>query len=154
VFPWKPEIKDRGLPDASPAELAQIERHNQSVDGQVAELNERLTKLRRPSETRLREARLAALPEPIRADTQAAIATPAAKRNEVQKYLAGKFEASLRVTAEEVTAALSPPHRMQAAELTARIAAHRATRRRPDKIQALYDVGPPPPTYLLKRGSY
>src|SRR5260221_399527 len=24
VFPWKPEIRDRALPDASPAELAQI----------------------------------------------------------------------------------------------------------------------------------
>src|SRR5262249_16030704 len=90
VFPWKPEIKDRGLPDASPAELAEIQRHNTAVDGEVTELNERLAKLRRPYETRLREARLAAIPDAIRADTQTAIATPAEKRSEVQKYLAAK----------------------------------------------------------------
>ncbi len=154
VFPWKPEVRDRGLPDASPTELAEIERHNQDVDRQVAELNEQLARLRRPYETRLREARFQALPEPIRADTQAAIDTPAAKRSEVQKYLAAKFEAALRVRGEEVAAALSPADRTEAEGFNARIAVLRAACRVPGKIQALYDVGTPPPTYLLKRGNY
>jgi hypothetical protein len=154
VYPWKPDIKDRGLPDVSPAELAEFERHNRDVERQVAELNTRLTGVRRPYETRLREARLQAVPEPIRADTRVALDTPAATRNEVQKYLAAKFEATLRVAPEEVTAALSHADRAEVNRINAQIAALQATRRSPGKIQALYDVGKPPPTFLLKRGNY
>jgi hypothetical protein len=80
--------------------------------------------------------------------------TPAPKRNEVQKYLAAKFEAALRVTPEEVTAALSTADGARAKGLNDRITALVQTRRIPGKIQALYDVGTPPPTYLLKRGNY
>ena len=32
VYPWKPEIKDRAIPDVSLAEEAEIERANQAVD--------------------------------------------------------------------------------------------------------------------------
>jgi hypothetical protein len=154
VYPWKPSIKDRALPDVSPAELEEMERHNRQVERGKAELNRQLAALRLPYETRLRAARLRALPEPIRADTQAAVATPAAKRNEVQKYLAAKFEAALRVKPEEITAALSPGDRARVKELTGRIEALERTRHVPGKLQALYDVGPPPPTYLLKRGNF
>jgi hypothetical protein len=154
VYPWKPEIKDRGLPDVSPAELAELERHNREVDRQVAELNTRLTGLRRPYETRLREGKLQAVPEPIRADTKLALDMPAAARNEVQKYLAAKFEAMLRVTPEQLTAALNPADRTEVNRINAQIAALQATRRAHGKIQALYDVGKPPPTYLLKRGNF
>jgi len=76
-----------------------------------------LATLRRPHEVRLREGKLRALPEPIRADTTAALETPAVKRNEVQKYLAAKFEATLRVTPEEVAAALSLSDRAEAEKL-------------------------------------
>jgi hypothetical protein len=100
------------------------------------------------------EAKLATIPEPIRADTKAALATPADRRNEVQKYLAGKFEPLLKVKPDEVTAALSPADRATQGDLTGQIAAANRRRRSFDRIQALYDVGPPPPTYLLKRGNH
>jgi mono/diheme cytochrome c family protein len=154
VYPWKPEIKDRGLPDASPAELAELERHNRDVERQLAELKKRLARLRESYERRLREARLQKLPEPIRADTQAAVDTEAEKRSEVQKYLAAKFEALLKVAPAEVTAALSPADEAEADRLNAQITAVSATRRGFEKIQALYDVGTPPATYLLKRGNH
>jgi hypothetical protein len=154
VYPWKPSVKDRGLPDVSAAELAEMQQHNRQIERQVAGLNELLSKLRGPHEKRLREARLRTLPQAIRADTQAALATPVARRNEVQKYLAGKFETLLRVTPEEVTAALSPADRAEVQRINRRIVALTRTQRTPGKIQALYDVGPPPPTYLLKRGNY
>jgi hypothetical protein len=154
VYPWKAEIKDRGLPDASPAELAEYERHNREIDQQVGELNRRLAGLRGPCEARLREARLRLLPEPIRADTRAAVDAPARKRNEVQKYLAAKFEAALRVSPGDVTKALTPADRAEMEKIQAQVAALPAGRRSPGKIQALYDVGPPPPTYLLKRGNH
>jgi hypothetical protein len=154
VYPWKPEIKDRGLADVSPSEQAAIAEHNGEVERQAADFDRQLADLRRPYQARLREAKLRALPEPIRADTRAALDTPAGRRSEVQKYLAGKFEAMLRVAPEEVAAALSPADRAAAARLGDRAAALRRERRSFGKIQALYDVGPPPPTFLLKRGNH
>jgi hypothetical protein len=42
VFPWKPEIRDRALPDVSAAELAQIDRFNADVDRDVARIRGRM----------------------------------------------------------------------------------------------------------------
>jgi hypothetical protein len=154
VYPWKPEIQDRALPDVSTAERAEIERHNKELDGQVKGLNKKLAELRRPYEAKLLESKLASVPEPIRADTKAALATPADRRTEVQKYLAGKFESLLKVTPDEVTAALNAAERVTERQLSGQIATAHGRRRTFDKIQALYDVGPPPPTYLLKRGNH
>src|SRR5262249_15390267 len=39
-------------------------------------------------------------------------------------------------------------------ELGSRISEANSRRRTFDRIQALYDVGPPPPTHLLKRGNH
>jgi mono/diheme cytochrome c family protein len=154
VFPWKAGINDRGIPDISPAECAEIDRHNQEIDTRVEELKRQLTDIRRPCEARLREARFARLPESIRADIRVALETAAGKRSEVQKYLAGKFEPSLRISPEEVTAALNSAEKPAVANLQEQIAALDAGRRSYGKIQALCDVGPPPRTFLLKRGNF
>jgi hypothetical protein len=154
VFPWKPDVQDRGMPDVSPAERAQIERHNGQIDRDVARLKQRLSEIRRPVLERLLEARLQALPQAIRADTRTALATPPEKRNAVQKYLAAKLGPSLRVSPEQVSAALSPEQRKAVGKLAEDIAALQRGRRRFGKLQALYDVGPPPPTFLLKRGDF
>ncbi len=155
---WRPVIhtetktNDRALPDVSPAEKADIERHNVEIDRALGELRAALAALRGPHEARLFEARLAPLPETIRADTKAALVAPADKRTEVQKYLAGKF-AQLAPKREEVTADLSDVEKASAAKLDAQISATEAGRRKWGRIQALYDVGPPPETHLLLRGS-
>ena len=51
VYPWNPEIVQRGMPDAAPAEREAIERHNKNIDAQImsvkqqiAELNDRVRK--------------------------------------------------------------------------------------------------------------
>jgi hypothetical protein len=154
VYPWKPEIEDRALPDLSAEKRAEIERHNKELDEQIAALNKKLTELRRSYEARILEKKSTIVPEPIRADTQAALSTPAERRTEVQKYLAGKFEKLLKVTPEEVSAALSAVDRARQDELKRQSAAANGRRRTFEKIQALYDVGPPPPTHLLKRGNH
>jgi hypothetical protein len=154
VFAWKPEIKDRGLPDVSPAEQAAIDRHNHDIDRQVAEVSKRLANLRGPYEARLRKAKLNTLPEPIRADVETALAVPAAKRSEVQKYLVSKLEARVQVKPEEVAAAPTAADRTAVAKLEGEIATLNNKRQKFGKLQALYDVGPPPPTYLLKRGNF
>src|SRR5262245_15537443 len=154
VHPWKPEIKDRTLPDVSPAEQAHIERHNKAIDRQSDGCKQRLAALRGPHEARLLDAKLAKLPEPIRADTKAAIETPPAKRNEIQKYLATKFEKSLKVSAAELTGAMSAQERATADSLEKELARLSGQRRSWGKIQALFDVGPPPATYFLRRGDH
>ena len=119
----------RELPDISQAEKAKAEAHNAEIDKQVAEGNAKLAALRKPYENRLFDEKLATLPEAIRADTKTAIQTPADKRNEVQKYLAGKFADALKVSSEETSAALSPADKASVAELDADIAALNAQRR-------------------------
>jgi hypothetical protein len=151
---YKPGVRTRTLPDVSTAEQAEIDRRNREIDRAIAELKQRAAAIRRPYEARLSDARLATVPEPIRADTRTALDTPAAKRTGIQTYLAKKLEALLKVKPEEVTAALSAADRSALRGLDEQIAAAEGRRPRSDTIQALWDVGPPPPTYLLKRGNH
>jgi hypothetical protein len=152
VIPFEPKIQDRGLPDVSSSDQADITRHNEQLDQQLTQLRKTLSDVKGPHATRLFEERLATVPEVIRADTKTALQTTANKRTEVQKYLAGKF-AGLVVKSDEVTAALNPAEKAVAGELESQILAVEAKRRKWGKIQALYDVGAPPPTRLLVRGS-
>ena len=154
VYPWKAGIKDRGLPDVSAAELKEIERHNQALDDKVGRFLKAAADIRRPYEDRLRETRLKAIPEVIRADTRAALATPAAKRNDVQKYLAAKFQEMLRLSPAEVDKALNDMDRTAIVHFNQQIATFKKQRQSVGKIQALYDVGPPPATYFLRRGNH
>jgi hypothetical protein len=120
----------------------------------MAELNRQLADLRRPVQERLLQARLQTLPEAIRADTRKAVETPAGKRTEVQKYLASKFESTLKIKPEEVTAGLGAAEKTAAGKIQERIGTLNKEQRSFGKIQALYDVGPPPRTHFLKRGDY
>jgi uncharacterized protein DUF1553/uncharacterized protein DUF1549 len=154
VYPWKPEIKDRGLPDVAPAEAAEIVDHNKRIDQEETKIKKRLADVTRPAETRLRQTKLQTVPAQIRDDVQAALAVAAAKRTEVQKYLASKFETALRVSPEDITAALPASERTAADGLKSRLTDLARSRRSFGKIQALYDVGPPPTTFFLKRGDH
>ena len=144
----------RQLADVSPIEKAEFERRNAEIDRQAGELSKTVAALRRPYEEKIAADKLARLPEPIRADVRTALATPAEKRNEVLKYLAGKFEASLKVKPEEVSAALTDPDRRSAAAAERRIAELKGTRRTWGHLQVVYDVGPPTPTNVLRRGNH
>jgi hypothetical protein len=154
VYPWKPGIKDRGLPDVAPAEVADIERHNAALDRRVTALREQVAALRRSYEGRLLEPKLQAVPEPIRADVRTALATDPGKRNEIQRYLANRLGPGLRATPQEIDAALSAADKDRLSALGRQIAENEAGRRRYGKIQALYDVGPAPRTFRLKRGNH
>jgi len=153
VIPTETNSKDRGLPDASSAEQAEIQRHNAAVDRRAGELRSRLAELHRRSSDRLFAARAVSLPEQIRTDIIAAIRVPAAQRDPIQKYLAAKFEQSLTVKPEEVSAGMSAEEKENAKRIDADIRQVEAQRKNWAKIQALYDIGPVPPTHLLIRGS-
>jgi hypothetical protein len=150
-FEKKLEPLDRALPAVSAIEKAEIERFNAHLDRQA---RAKLDTILGPCEKRLFEKKLAAIPEPIREDVKAALATPAARRSAVQRYLARKFEGALNVTQQEVTSALSAADKTALEQAKKEATALNARKRSFAKIQALYDVGPPPPTHLLIRGNH
>jgi Protein of unknown function (DUF1549)/Protein of unknown function (DUF1553) len=155
VIPYdKQSLPDRTLADVSLADRAEIERHNAEIDKQIAGLTARLEELRRPYREHLFERKLALLPEAIRADTKAALALPADKRTEVQKYLAGKFEGQLKVSTDEIGAAFQAEDKAAAAEIATQSSDLAGRRRSFGKIQALFDLGPAPVTRRLIRGDH
>jgi hypothetical protein len=145
--------QDRHLDDVSARDKETINRHNADIDRRVAELNGQVVALRQPYEKALYAARLAALPEAIRADTVAAVATPADKRNAVQRYLADRLGPSLKVAAQEVSKALSEADRKRDAELEGQIASLKGQKQLPGKIQAAWEQGAAPVAYVFRRGN-
>ena len=86
-----------------------------------------------------------------------AFATAAGKRNEVQRYLVGKFEAELRPPAETLAsllAAESPRERDLIRTLEASNAADEAKQPTFAEIRAFYDLPGEPKTPILRRGDY
>ena len=148
--------KERELPDVSAAEKKEIERHNKEIDKQAEPFTKPLAELRATYENRLLEEKLTAIPEPLRDDARVAMQTPEEKRTALQKYLFKKLEKMLKVSAEEVTAALNENEqdKARAEALQREIDPYNARRKTYGTIQAVYDVGPPPPAYLLRRGDY
>jgi hypothetical protein len=147
--------QNRHLDDVSAKEKEAIERHNAVIDRQAAELKQQIAAIRQPYEKKLFEAKLAALPEAIRADTAAALQTPAEKRNAVQKYLADKLGPSLKVVPEEVARVLGENDRVKVAERQRTIAGLDGQRQSFGKIQAAWEAGESgaPPTYVFRRGN-
>src|SRR5262245_29435869 len=85
----------RYLADIPPSDREEVDRHNAKIEERLAEIKKRLDELRAPHRKEVLATRLANLPEAIRGDVETAISTPAAMRNEIQRYLASKFESTL-----------------------------------------------------------
>ncbi len=148
---WK-QPKDRFLPDVSRADQKDIERHNAEIDAPQKKLKEKLTALRKPYEEMLLDKKLEPISHEIRSDVKTAWQMPEEKRDEIQKYLAEKFGTLLEVKPEEVDKALSEEHKAEAAGFRKKIDTLEGYRRSFNRIEALFDVGPPPVTRLLQRG--
>jgi mono/diheme cytochrome c family protein len=148
---WVPP-QQRFLPSVSRADQEIIDRHNAELDGPLKELQGQLARLRAPYEERLLDAKLQALPEAIRPETKAAVRTPAEKQDIIQQFLVKKFGKALAVEPDEIAPALSPGDKEATARLEREISRLNGLRLSYDKIQALWDTGPPPTMRLLQRG--
>ncbi len=149
-----PRTKDRFLADVPPSERAEVDKHNQAVDTRIKPLREQLATIRKPYEERILARKLLILPEPLRADAKAALDTPAAKRSDIEKYLVRKLGAHLAVPATGAEEMLEGEDKVRYSAVRAEINEIEKDRRSYGKLQALYDVGPPPPSYLLRRGNH
>jgi hypothetical protein len=154
VSPYKDRSDDRALPDVSPADKAAIDAHNAQLDEQIAAAKNRAATARSASRNRLLDQRLANVPEQIRADVRTAFDTAADKRNEVQRYLAERFQDLSKLSDEQIASGLTADEQATIQESERAVAAAESQRRRYGKIQALFDVGPPPATRLLSGGDY
>src|SRR5262249_55226786 len=94
-YQWVPQVQRRLL-EATEAQQKEAQEHNAGVDARGGRVRKQLAELTGQFAERLFADRLAKLPEAIREDVRAALATDPARRTEVQKSLAGKFQKDLR----------------------------------------------------------
>ena len=149
-----PQNKDRFLPAVSPAEKEEIDRHNAELEKRLKPLREELAAIRKPYEQKLLDKKLLEISEPLRADTKAALNTLTEKRSEIEKYLVRKLGAMLAVTAAEAEASLSAEDPAKYHAVQDQIRPIDAQKQSYEKLEALYDVGPAPPSYFLRRGNH
>ena len=122
--------------------LAELPQHNANIDAEIATLTSQVKQLQDGVRARLMTGKLEAVPEVMRGDTQKAIATPADKRSEVDKYLLGKFAEALAVSDEEVTKALSDEEKKTLESVNKQIAELPKKKWKPgdDRVVAFEDI--------------
>ncbi len=149
---WVPQV-ERRLLEATSSQLQEKKQH----DDAIAALTTQLKQLQTTFAERLFTDRLNAIPEAIRADVQKALATAPAQRNEVQKYLASKFQNELRPPAASLNGILDksyPDYKAKRKPLQASLKAEQARVRQYAEIRSLYDLPGEVKTHLLRRGDY
>jgi mono/diheme cytochrome c family protein len=141
----------RLLPHVTTAEKRGWEAQNAKVQGDIDALKAALDRKADTLTARFLDERLNQLPEVLRADLRTMLATPADKRDAVQRYLAEKFEKQLRIDREQLKM-LDAAFKKESEETEGRIKALQGQQLPEPKIQALWDRGEPSPTYLYRRG--
>ncbi len=148
-----PGSKDRYLAAISTAERDAWHQHQDAIEAEIAAIEKRIGE----EKTRLarleQKERIKKLPSAIQADIEQMLATPADKRNDVQKYLANKFADSLNVTQEHLLKT-NPSFKKVYDTAQAEIKKSKAKKKPQPLIRALWDRGEPSPTYILRRGNY
>lgn len=144
--------KDRVLADVAKAVKADYDRHNAALDKEAESFRQQQQALRDRYRDRLLEPRLPRVPNELRDEAKTAARTPFEKRTEEQRRLVGRFERLLRVTTDEVKAALTPPDKAEWDRLDREIASINSRRKIPPQLHAVYDTGKPSPVHLLRRG--
>ncbi len=153
---WVPQVQRRLL-QASRHEEEVAARHNAAVAATVAGLRKKQAGLVAELSRRLFEARLAALPAVLRDDVRAALAAVPAKRTEVQRYLASKFDAELRPQGPARKRELAKAFPAEQPALRALALAIEAEQKKQlafPELRALYDLPGEGKTRLLRRGDY
>ena len=144
----------RELPNVPPSRKKQIDEHNSKLNGMITDCQSQLNAIRQPYEDRLLSEKLAGLEEPDRSECRAALKAAPDQRTDRQKQLVAKFGEKLKVTTQEIAAALSEEMRVQVAVILDEMAKLGAKKQSWQTIQAVYDVGEPPASFLLRRGNH
>ncbi|MEX2286438.1 MAG: PSD1 and planctomycete cytochrome C domain-containing protein [Planctomycetaceae bacterium] len=151
--PGPPSANDRLLPHVPTAERQAWQRHEQQLTTEIDGLKSALAKRTEESTATAVEKRIGELPQSLHDDLRRLLATPAEKRDEVQKYLAEKFEKHLRISPEELKK-IDAEFAKFAEQTEAELKRLEARRQPEPLIRALWDRGEPSPTYVLRRGNH
>lgn len=141
-------------PGTTPVQLFQEERNrelvNKDLEREAKAIRTAWDQKTEELKKKVIEQRVASQPKSLQDDLRKLIATPPDKRDEIQKYLAQKFDRILRVDAAELK--VDPAYARDAEETEKKIKLIEYKMIPEPKIRALWDRGQPSPTYLLKRG--
>ena len=141
--------------EVSASEHESIQAANAAIDTRIAELNQQLADVRAKFRPQAEAAKWQQIPEAIRAEVKVALALAEDQRNAEQKALAEEHAPSLEVKPEDIDAILDEVVRQQVDEIQRQIATLPDQKGSPGgHIQALWDVGPPPPQHIFRRGQF
>jgi len=141
-------------PGATPVQLLEEERNrelvNKNIEGDIKAIQTAWEEKSKEAKKRLIEKRIATQPKDLQEDLRKLVATPPEARDEVQKYLAQKFESVLEVHKGELKA--DPAYEAESQEVQKKVKLLEYRMIPEPKIRALWDRGTPSPTYILRRG--
>ena len=143
-------------PGVTPYQLLEKEREREIRDkelqAEIKSLQAALDQKLEPVRKKILEQRLQSVPKTLHDDLRSVLTTPPDKRNETQKFLASRFEKTLKIDLDDAKES-DPAFGRDAEDLEKRIKLAEARRTPEPKIRALWDRGEASPTYLLRRGS-
>lgn len=146
------KFSNRSLDIALESEREEITRFNAPIEAEIKRL-EAAQELRvKPLREQLLEERLAGLPTSAKDELKAISATPEEKRSDVQKYLADKFQDTLKITPGDLAKRFTE-FSSELKKIQHTIDEQRQKLRPKPLIRALYDMGgEPSAAYLMLRG--
>lgn len=144
-------LPGRHLPYVTTSERRAWEENKTRIEREIKSLNSTLNEKTKALVAKYLEERLAQLPEVLHGDLKIMLDTPKDKRNEVQRYLAEKFEKSLRFDRNTLKT-IDPAFKKEAEEAEGKIKSLEGQRQPEPRVQALWDRGEPSPTYIYRRG--
>jgi hypothetical protein len=99
----------------------QREEHNKYLENKITAAKDELQRSAEPVRKRILDERINQLPKPLQEDLRAVASIAVEQRNEVQKYLAEKFQTLLSIEPLALKLA-DPAYRQRAAEIERSIA--------------------------------
>ncbi|PYV88068.1 MAG: hypothetical protein DMG05_16185 [Acidobacteria bacterium] len=150
--PYKLKFSSRHLDIALESERQATVKFNAPIEAEIKRLEASLEARAKPLREKLLDERLAALPSSVKEDLKKMVATPEEKRSELQKYLAEKFQDTLKITTEDLGKRFE--EFKPEMEKTQKAIDEQKKKLRPKpQIRALFDMGgEPSAAYLLRRG--
>lgn len=150
--PYKLKYGTRHIDLALDSEEQEVARFNAPLEQERKRLEEALKAAAKPFQDKLLQEHLAALPQGVRDDLLKLASTPEGKRTEFQKYLADRFQDTLKVTTDDLIKKY-PEFKLEGEKLKKAIEDVKAKMRPKPEIRALFDMGgEPSANYLLRRG--
>lgn len=150
--PYKLKYPPRHLDLALESERQEVNAHNLPLEKELKRLEAGLEMTAKPYRATLLTERLSSLPQSVQEDLRSLMDTAENKRSEFQKYLAEKFEDTLKITTEDLIKKY-PEFKPEGEKLKKAIEEVKAKMRPLPQIRALFDMGgEPSANYLLRRG--